>query len=1046
MIDDKTSNLRLTEGLEETRYMRRGTSGKRFTNSTPVRLLVVTTVCVFVAEALIMMFLSVLPRMGTWMTVFFDATLIVACVLPVFYLSLFRPIQQYLLERALRTSEDKYRLIFETAANLITSVDSEGTLVDCNNRIEKVLGYKREEIIGQNMGKIIQSDYHQKAQKSLSELITTGTARNKEYKMVRKDGRLIDVRINSSSITDEQGNFVRSICIIDDITERKQAETALKKHTLEQNILLKVSQCISGTLDLETVLQIISDGVAQLLDIETAAIYLLEEEELLLGATTPPLDPRMPESLRRAKLADHPHILEAVSTRLPVILPDTKLAILSPAEKEVFEIRQLRSLIYLPFKQEENVIGVLILGTIGQPRKFLDHEIDLCKTITNQLALGVQNARLLTGLKKYANELEDQITERKRAEEALQDSENKLLAAQRIAKLGHYVLDIKTGQWKSSVELDDIFKIAEDYKEDVASWLQIVHPDYRESILNYFQDDVLSKHQKFDREYKIVNAETGREKWVHGLGSLKFDEDGNPVEMFGTIQDITERKQAEEALRLTQFSVDNSTDAVYWIGPDAEFVYVNYAAVEASGYSKEELLTMTVHDISPEFPVEVWPAHWAELKEKKSFVIHTIHQRKDKSIYPVEITVNFIQFGGREINCAIAKDITELKRLQELESRAARLETAGMIAGQVAHDFNNLLAPILAYPEFIRDELPRDNNAHTFLDAIESAAKKIADINQDLLTMGRRGHYTQDIINLNRIVLQAVQEMESRPDAVACKTDLREDLMNIKGGDAQIHRMLTNLIVNAQDAIEDVGQITIKTENYYADNTSIAFGRVPRGEYVKLTVSDNGCGIQDDIIEKILDPFFSTKTADRKRGSGLGLSVVDAVVKDHNGYLDLSSKVGHGTSFYIYFPVTREDAGKEKSERLAGGAETILIVDDDETQREVTSRLLKKLGYQVSSVESGEKAIEFLRENPQDLVILDMVMPGGIDGAETYRRILEINSRQKSIILSGFSESDRVFEAQKLGAGAFVRKPVTKNVIAAAVRTELDRQVDVVAS
>jgi DNA-binding NtrC family response regulator len=166
-------------------------------------------------------------------------------------------------------------------------------------------------------------------------------------------------------------------------------------------------------------------------------------------------------------------------------------------------------------------------------------------------------------------------------------------------------------------------------------------------------------------------------------------------------------------------------------------------------------------------------------------------------------------------------------------------------------------------------------------------------------------------------------------------------------------------------------------------------------------------------------------------------------MKDHNGYVDLSSQVGHGTSFYIYFPITREDAGGDESEHLAGGTGTVLIVDDDDIQREVSSQLLKRLGYKVSSLESGEKAIEFLRENPQDLLILDMLMPDGIDGAETYRRILDISPSQKAIIVSGFSGSDRVFEAQKLGAGAFVQKPLTTKAIAAAVRTELDRQVEV---
>jgi signal transduction histidine kinase/ActR/RegA family two-component response regulator/HAMP domain-containing protein len=389
------------------------------------------------------------------------------------------------------------------------------------------------------------------------------------------------------------------------------------------------------------------------------------------------------------------------------------------------------------------------------------------------------------------------------------------------------------------------------------------------------------------------------------------------------------------------------------------------------------------------------------------------------------------------------RDITETKRLQALESRAERLETAGTIAGQVAHDFNNLLSPIVAYPEFIREDLPDDHSAHAYLDAIEEAGRKIAEINQDLLTMSRRGHYNLSVLDLNRVVQQSANEMELAAKSTTFKLDLCDDLMSVKGGEAQIHRMLTNLLVNAQDAMDNAGEITIKTENFYADDTSVAFGRVPKGEYVKLTVSDNGCGIPEDIIQNILDPFFSTKTADKKRGSGLGLSVVDAVMKDHGGYLDLVSQVDHGTSFFLYFPVTRDDVAEDRLEPLVGGTELILVVDDDTIQRDVSLRLLTKLGYQATAVESGRAAVEFLRHNPQDLIVLDMVMPGGIDGTETYRRILEFAPCQKAIILSGFSESDRVLEAQRLGAGVFVRKPVTRKILASAVRSELSRKIGV---
>jgi CheY-like chemotaxis protein len=207
-----------------------------------------------------------------------------------------------------------------------------------------------------------------------------------------------------------------------------------------------------------------------------------------------------------------------------------------------------------------------------------------------------------------------------------------------------------------------------------------------------------------------------------------------------------------------------------------------------------------------------------------------------------------------------------------------------------------------------------------------------------------------------------------------------------------------------------------------------------------MIVSDTGSGIAGEHTAHVFEPFFSTKTTDRRRGSGLGLSVVHAVVKDHNGYIDFETEPGKGTSFYLYFPVTREPLEKETAEEtdIPGGTESILVVDDDQGQRDVTVTMLQRLGYQAISVESGEQAVELIRDNPHDLLILDMIMPGGIDGAETYRRIVDIYPGQKAMIVSGYAETERVNEAVRLGAGRFLRKPLSVRTLARAIRDELD--------
>ncbi len=625
------------------------------------------------------------------------------------------------------------------------------------------------------------------------------------------------------------------------------------------------------------------------------------------------------------------------------------------------------------------------------------------------------------------------ITERKKAEKAVRDSEERFKKLSNLTFEGIFIhnngvcIDIN----------ESLLKLVGYSKEEIIGKNMIelsiplkYHPMIKENIIINNTKPYEIEARKKDGTLFPIEVESRKTKY-------------NEIRVTA-IRDITERKKAEESNALLSRAIEQAAETIVITDIEGNIQYVNPAFEKTTGYTSEEVIGQNPRILkSGQHDDNFYKQMWETLANGNQWNSELINKRKDGTLFTENAIISPVfNSDGLIVNYVAAKnDITETKRLQELESRAERLEMAGIIAGQVAHDFNNLLAPIMAYPELIREELDSNNIAQTYIDTIEQAAKKIADINQDLLTMGRRGHYNQEVINLNKIVLHTVQEMKSRTNSITFKLELSEDIKKTKGGSAQMHRMLTNLLVNAQDAMQNNGIITIKTENYYADDTSIVFGRVPKGEYVKMTVTDNGCGIPDDIIKKILDPFFSTKTADKKSGSGLGMSIVDSVIKDHKGYLDLSSTIGQGTSFFLYFPVTKEDNKENKSTLLKGGSEKILVVDDDDILREVSSKLLTKLGYNVHSVESGEKAVAFLRENPQDLVILDMIMLPGIDGTETYRQILKINPGQKAIIVSGFSESDRVYEAQKLGVGAFVKKPFTKSIIAAAVREELDKEV-----
>ena len=383
------------------------------------------------------------------------------------------------------------------------------------------------------------------------------------------------------------------------------------------------------------------------------------------------------------------------------------------------------------------------------------------------------------------------------------------------------------------------------------------------------------------------------------------------------------------------------------------------------------------------------------------------------------------------------RDVTEKLRAERELLRAKRLEAAGQLAGQIAHDFNNLLSPLLAYPAVLRTMFPTDERTERILDDLESASRQIAEINQQLLTLGRRGHYNIEPMDINRIVDAAIRGVEI-PDTMQIIRQMADKLLPLKGGAAQIMRVLANLISNAIDATDGKGTIICRTSNVYLDTAIRRYNSIVVGEYVRINLADDGPGIPADIIERIFEPFFTTKKTNKKSGSGLGLSVVHSVVEDHKGYIDLQTAGGTGTTFSIYLPVDRSAALPEStaSSLPRGANQIILIVDDDPTQRRVAAVALEGLGYRVVTKSSGEEAVEHLRENTCDLVVLDMIMDG-IDGAEALRRIRNIHPHLPTLILSGFAQCERVRTAMELGALAFIPKPIDLKVFARAVADAL---------
>jgi two-component system cell cycle sensor histidine kinase/response regulator CckA len=518
---------------------------------------------------------------------------------------------------------------------------------------------------------------------------------------------------------------------------------------------------------------------------------------------------------------------------------------------------------------------------------------------------------------------------------------------------------------------------------------------------------------------------------------------------------IQRRRQREiEELRLTtdllreseerfRRLAENASDIIFRhrIRPDPGFEYVSPAVQDVLGYTPAELYA------DPELVEKlVDPADMARLVAlgDSATLLRAPHVarvgRRDGRAAWIELRLTpvYDRSGAFVAVEGIARDVTESRETDEQLRRAQRLETAGRLASQVAHDFNNLLGPLVAYPELILDVLPDGHPARPLCEQMLRSAEQMASINQNLLALGRRGHVDQRPLDLNRLAAESLDGLLA-PPTLTVERRLDPELLPISGSAAQLTRVFSNLLTNARDAMADRGTLTVTTRSVYVDRPVGGYNRVEIGEYARIDVADSGPGIDPAIRDRIFDAFFTTKQGAGLRGSGLGLSIVQAVIDDHRGYVDVRSEPGRGAVFSVYLPVTRDAIEEKLDESLPTGRERVLVIDDDPMQREVALRLLERLGYTAKATGSGEAAVERLRDEQFDLLVLDMVMPPGIDGAETYRRAAELRPGIRAVVVSGFAEGDRVREAQELGAGTYVRKPVTLSQLAHAVRAELDR-------
>jgi len=654
------------------------------------------------------------------------------------------------------------------------------------------------------------------------------------------------------------------------------------------------------------------------------------------------------------------------------------------------------------------------------------------------------------GTRQFATVFLD-ISERRRSERALRESEWYLQRAQHVAHIGSYRFDIAKGTWRSSQALNVLFGIEDDFQRDLAGWLSLVHPEDREDMHRYLIEDVVLAGRNFDRRYRLVRANDGSVRSVHGMGELEKDASGQPIVMVGIIQDVTESTLKEQALRESEERFRRIFELIP--GPvtlaekDGTIIACNDGFCATLGYPREEILGKSTRELSTWVDPNQRDAMYAELAQGKSVDwLEFKMRRRDGQIRTMQIFGRPFELGGKSVVLSVGRDITEQRNLEQQMLHSQKLESLGVLAGGIAHDFNNLLTGILGNADLAKTEMSPLAPSRASLEGIEVAARRAADLCRQLLAYSGRGRFIIEPLDL----CELVQEMGhlltvSISKKAVLKYHFSQGIPAVEADATQLRQVLMNLIVNASEAIGErsgVISITVGLAFCEADYLKGCFGadRLQPGDYVYLEVADTGHGMDKSTMDRIFDPFFSTKFT----GRGLGLAAVLGIMRGHHGAIKVYSEPGRGTTFKLLFPAsessvsTRQPTTYKSAGYHASGK--ILLADDEETIRNLGRRMLQRAGFEVILAADGREAIDKFAGDKDSisLVILDLTMPHA-DGEACYREMRRLKPGVRVILSSGYNEQDIVNRFAGKGLAGFIQKPYTTEELLDKIREALEK-------
>ena len=636
------------------------------------------------------------------------------------------------------------------------------------------------------------------------------------------------------------------------------------------------------------------------------------------------------------------------------------------------------------------------------------------------------------------------ITELKDAEDALRQKEDVLAHAQEISHTGSWELDVANNRLTWSDEVYRIFGCKpQEFAPTYEAFLDFIHPDDRAAVDEKYSRSVREGDAGYEIDHRIVRRTSGEVRYVHERCVHKCDDAGDVIQSTGMVQDITERKEMEKKLRLNQFALENAPVEIFLITPEGEIEHANKKACEKLNYHYDELVGKSVFDVDPNYPVSKRKDYWHQLQNGKVNIMETRHKTKEGEIYPAQVISKHLNFENKECEFAFAQDITDRKQAEkekeELQNQllqSQKMEAIGNLTGGVAHDFNNIIATIkmttqLLLEENLSDEVKKD------LTEIDKSSDRAKNLTKQLLQFSRKDTALKDIINLNTVVKNTCKMLERTiPENIDIIYTLKDDLKQIEAAPSTIDQVIMNLAINARNAMPEGGKISIETQNVEITTNNLPTPEIEPGKYVKLTVRDNGEGMDEETKEQMFDPFFTTKKVGE--GTGMGLSVVYGVVKNCEGDISVETVPGEGTSINIYLPAVKEEKiqkekekdKERKSKDSSGEGLGILVIEDEEEVKKVSSKVLKKMGFKIFGAETAKEAAAVFKENKEniDIVFADVILPDG-NGIEVAKRLKKLKDNLRIITTSGYIADEITREDIAKEDFKFIEKPFSLDKI-----------------